>query len=322
MTSARMSSLAVIALCAPLSGCVGYTGASSGNTCRYGLRTGQSGSTCYSRPKPSSATTAAAMTGQPLVRALAAWRAAGGVTSVGSVGINQWGETTFTVSTGAKGFGAARERLASFDVNGRPTSGDAGYSTDPGAGDSDSDSRDPVPLSAVDADTLARLITTLRAGHPETHMLQAVINLDRDSGDLAWHIEMISSKAQSSLVYYAEADGSNLCHASDDVPGDQLVPAPGVPECSFTPVIFGFDFAIPSRDPTGITVARPGAPATPSRQSAPPAGTAPRTSVTHTSTTYTYTTHVSGTLRESQRLLRCVKRAGTDVQKLARCAPH
>jgi hypothetical protein len=203
--------LLVSALAGTLTACVSHTGLSG--TCRYGLNNGQQGkSHCYHRPRPSRALVASAMSAEPMARALATWKGEREPSQVGSVGINQWAETTFAVD---------RHRLVTFDVQGRRTGGDEGYASHP---------RDPFPVSAVHPPVLRRLVAAIRARQPDTQLLAALLDVDAFSDELAWHISMISPRAGSSLVYYAAADGSGLCHGADQV-DDALEPAPGIPQC-------------------------------------------------------------------------------------------
>jgi hypothetical protein len=213
--------LLMLALAASLAGCSSYSGGHSG-TCRYGLRTGQGGNHCYSRPKPSDELVAQAMSAETLARALGAWRRTRGASVVLSVGINRWAETTFTVPTGDTGFGAKRGRLVTFDVHGRSTSGNEEYVSEP---------RDPFRVSAVRPEVVARVLRRIRASQPDTVLLKAVFAVGPFSAGLVWRVAVISSHAGSALVYETAPDGSGLCHGRDVV-NDALVPARGIPTCN------------------------------------------------------------------------------------------
>jgi hypothetical protein len=194
---------------ASLAGCRSYSGHSG--TCRYGLRSGQSGNTCYSRPKPSAALVAQAMSAAPLGRALRSWSRARGAARVRSVGVNQWAETTFTDG----------ERLVTFDVDGHSAGGDEEYVSEP---------RDPFPVRAVRPAVLAGMLERIRSGQPSTTLLKAVFAVAPFSAGLVWRVAVVSPKAGSAIVYEAAPDGSGLCHGRDTVV-DALVPARGIPMC-------------------------------------------------------------------------------------------
>jgi hypothetical protein len=194
---------------ASLAGCRSYSGHSG--ACRYGLRSGQSGNTCYSRPKPSAALVARAMSAAPLGRALRSWSRARGAARVRSVGVNRWAETTFTDG----------ERLVTFDVDGHSTSGDEEYVSEP---------RDPFPVRAVRPAVLAGMLERIRSGQPSTTLLKAVFAVAPFSAGLVWRVAVVSPKAGSAIVYEAAPDGSGLCHGRDTVV-DALVPARGIPMC-------------------------------------------------------------------------------------------
>jgi hypothetical protein len=200
-------------LAGPLAGCASYSGHSG--TCRYGLKGGSSGNHCYNRPKPSDALAAQAMSTAPLARSVEAWKRRHGAAVVSSVGVNRWAETTFAVPR------TGDDRLVTFDVHGRPTSGDDGYASHP---------RDPFRVGNVRPEALARVIRTVRADQPDTTLLAAVLTVDPFANELTWHVTMISSKASSSLVYRAAPDGRRLCHGRDPVK-DALEPAREIPSC-------------------------------------------------------------------------------------------
>jgi hypothetical protein len=202
---------------ASLAGCASYSGGHSG-TCRYGLRSNQSGNTCYSRPKPSDALVTQAMSAETLGRALTSWRGTHGAPRVLSVGINRWAETTFT----------APGRMVTFDVNGRPTSGNEEYVSEP---------RDPFPVSAVRPAVLAGVLRRIRATQPDTTLLKAVFAVAPFHAGLVWRVAVISSHAGSALVYEAAPDGGGLCHGRDLV-NDALAPASGIPTCDRTVLSF------------------------------------------------------------------------------------
>ena len=82
--------------------------------------------------------------------------------------------------------------LTTFDVNGRPTSGDDGYAARP---------ENPFRISNVHPDALARVIRTIRLEQPDTTLLAAILTVDPFSDELTWHVTVISSHADSSLVY-------------------------------------------------------------------------------------------------------------------------
>ena len=158
------------------------------------------------------------MSAETLGRALTSWSRAHGAPRVLSVGINRWAETTFT----------ARGRLVTFDVQGRPTSGDQEYVSEP---------RDPFPVSAVRPAVLAGVLRRIRAKQPDTTLLKAVFAVAPFSAGLVWRVAVISSHAGSSLVYEVAPDGTGLCHGRDLV-SDALVAAPGIPTCDRTVLSF------------------------------------------------------------------------------------
>lgn len=208
--------LLTLAMAASLAGCANYTGHSG--TCRYGLKGGQSGNHCYSRPRPSDALVARAMSAETLGLALTSWSDAHGAPRVRSVGINQWAETTFAVD----------KRLVTFDADGRSTSGDDEYVSDPD---------DPFPVSAVRPAGLAGVLRRIRANQPDTVLLKAVFSVAPFSAGLVWRVAVVSSHAGSALLYEAAPDGSRLCHGRDPV-NDALVPPPGIPTCDRTVLPF------------------------------------------------------------------------------------
>jgi hypothetical protein len=215
--SVRRPGMLVLVAAAALAGCASYSGGHSG-TCRYGLRSNQSGNTCYTRPKPSDALVTQAMSAETLGRALTSWNHAHSTPRVLSVGINRWAETTFTVAG----------RLVTFDVQGRPTSGDEEYVSEP---------RDPFPVSSVRPGVLAGVLRRIRARQPDTTLLKAVFAVAPFHAGLVWRVAVISPHAGSALVYEAAPGGSGLCHGRDLV-NDALVPAAGIPACDHTVLSF------------------------------------------------------------------------------------
>jgi hypothetical protein len=213
----RASALLMVAISASLAGCASYSGGHSGN-CRYGLRNRGSGNHCYSRPKASDALVAEAASGQALGRALTSWSEARSSSTVASVGINRWAETTFTVG----------KRLVTFNANGLSTSGDEGYVSEP---------RDPFPVGAVRPGVLAGVVRRIRAGQPDTELLKAVFAVAPFHAGLVWRVAVVSPRAGSSLVYESAPDGSGLCHGRDLV-DDALGPAAGIPTCERTVLSF------------------------------------------------------------------------------------
>jgi hypothetical protein len=143
---------------------------------------------------------------------------------------------------------------------------------------------------------LTRLIRTIRAGQPDTHLLQAVLDLDSHTGRLAWHVEVVTPGAGSALTYYAGADGRELCHERDNVPDDALVPTRGVPTCSFFVTVRSLEFDNPDKKLLNGVTRQHGRGRLVRRR---PHGIPP----------------------SAARRLECVKKAGGNVAKLVRCGP-
>ena len=215
----RLGVVVVLCVAAPLAGCTSYSGHSG--TCRYGLKGLNSGGNhCFSRPQPSDALVAKAMSTEPLARALRAWKRGHGSAVASSVGINRWAETTFAVQTATTG--PNEFTLTTFDGDGKTTSGNDGYACHP---------EDPFRVSDVDPGALGRVIRAIRADRPETTLLAAILTEDPFADELTWHVTVISSNTSSSLSYLATPDGSDICHGRDDVE-DALRPAPEIPPCA------------------------------------------------------------------------------------------
>lgn len=200
--------------------CVGcaLAGCSNGN-CRYGRVSENRPGFCKSRPEPSAQQAAAAVTGQPVVAAVAAWdRAEPANVPVGSVGLNRWGETTFTVQAHLGGL--HEYQLVTYDRNGRPTSGEEEYISDP--------EDPPFPVSEIRADVLPEVMQRLRAAQPYLQLYQAVLNIDAFSGTLGWTIQLWGRDPdRNSITYYARNDRRGLCYENAMNQG----PVPGVAPC-------------------------------------------------------------------------------------------
>lgn len=211
-----MSRLLAVVLAVPLlSGCAGLH-----NTCRYGVAAHSTGNSCRSRPRPSDEQVRAAMDGSALTKALAAWKARPKSATVNGVGVNWWGETTFTVRTALNG--PHEYTLTTYDRDGKPASGDEEYVS--GHGDSFS-------VGAVHPDAVAKAVAAIRAKQPEIRMLTASLTVAPFIDRVAWSIQVVSPDADSALVYQVAPGGGGLCHGKDALPDDKLVPAPGIPAC-------------------------------------------------------------------------------------------
>lgn len=195
-----------------LAGCgTTYGGAHSG-TCRYHLQHTSTGTHCRSRPQPSDAVRAEAMSGRPMRLGLAVWKRTGGSRQVGSVGINQWAETSFAIDN---------DHVTTVNAAGKRTSGDDGYAFKPDQ---------PFDVSVAKPKVLARAIEAVRAHQPSSYMVGAVLTVAPFSNELAWNFSMVSKKTSSEITYQVYPDGTGLCHGNDPVK-DALVPAPGIPLC-------------------------------------------------------------------------------------------
>ena len=117
-----LTGLAVAAVALTLAGCTSYPGGVKDSECRYGQSGDQpdeQGAHCLARPAPRAGVTAAAVSGRPLARALAAFRRTHPGVTVSSIGINRWAETTFDT--------ASAHAMTTYDQNGRTTSGQNDY---------------------------------------------------------------------------------------------------------------------------------------------------------------------------------------------------
>lgn len=210
-----------VALAALLVGCGGARGTSG--RCNYGVSRGHSDSEihCKSRPKPSQALVTQAATAAPMTRALKFFKRAHRQPTVSAVGINWYGETTFTIDTG--GSGSGRYKLTTYGPSGRPASGDSGYVYDHFS--------HPFPVTAVHPKVLAHLVAAIRARQRDTEFLRAIISVDGFTGDLIWRFEMTRPGTSSAIDYAAFPDGRGFCHDKDHTANDSLVPAPGIPVC-------------------------------------------------------------------------------------------
>ena len=218
----RIAALPVaVALAALLVGCGGARGTSG--HCIYGVSRGHSDAEihCKSRPKPSQALVTEATTAAPMTRALIPFERAHRHAAVSAVGINWWGETTFTIDTG--GSGSGRYKLITYGPSGRPASGDSGYVYDHFS--------HPFPVMAVHPKVLAHLVAAIQARQRDAQFLRAVISVDGFTGDLIWRFEMTRPHTRSAIDYAAFPDGAGFCHDKDHSLKDGLVPAPGVPVC-------------------------------------------------------------------------------------------
>jgi len=215
MLRATRHPIAIVALGAliALAGC-------GANTCTYGLANNSGGNTCKSRPDPSGDQKQASMSGTALKAALAAYLAGKHANKVSSVGINKWAETTFTVRTALNG--PHEYTLTTYDAGGKPTSGNEEYASHPS---------DPFAVRQVHPNALIKAIAAIRAKQPDAVLRDAVLTVAPFSNQLAWNIQVINDRARSSLVYQVLADGRGLCHGRDSVPDDELVLAPGIPQC-------------------------------------------------------------------------------------------
>ena len=188
------------------------------SSCRYGS---SGDGSCNVRPKPSAEQEQAAMSGAALRAGLRAYLASRHPARVNSVGVNKWGETTFTVRVALGG--PHEYRLTTYDAGGRRTSGDEEYTSEPD---------DPFPLRRVHPGALVRAVAAIRARQPDAILRDAVLTVAPFSNELAWNIQIINDRAPSSLVYQVLPDGSHLCHGEDVNPQDKLVIAPGIPRCA------------------------------------------------------------------------------------------
>jgi hypothetical protein len=214
--------LAVLAV-GSLTGCVSTSGDYS-STCKYKRKSTSSGFYCNTRPQPSAALSARAMAPNTVPRALAVFKKTHRRKRLFSVGLNHWGETTF-----AYGHDKFHPKLTTYDIDDRATSGDDGYVFD---------ADDPINLGDADPAVLARALAAARRGNPDATFVSAVINHGPFSDVPEWRLDVTAKNAKNDLLYRVAADGSHLCHGTDQHAGDDLAPAAGVPACpdNVTPI--------------------------------------------------------------------------------------
>jgi hypothetical protein len=209
----RLPLAAIVAIFLP--GCAGLH-----NTCRYGSAQNSTGNTCRSRPKPSDEQVRAASTGAALRNALAAWKRHPRFKTVNGVGVNWWGETTFTIRTALNG--PKELTLVTFDAAGKPTSNNEDYVTG---------HDDPFRVGIVRPEVIGNVMARIHEHQPDVRFLTASLTVAPFIDRPAWSIQVVSLETHSTLVYQVFPDGKRLCHGKDGVPDDALTFAPGIKRC-------------------------------------------------------------------------------------------
>jgi hypothetical protein len=215
----RCTGLLVVAcLLAGCSNSSSYGGGYSGS-CKYKRASDSTDFRCRGRPQPDAALLARAMAPNALPRAIARFEHAHRGTPLLAIGLNHWGETTFTV--GPDHF---HKQLITYDIDDRPTSGDDGYVS--------SYIREPIALSDVDPGVLAQVLAKAREADPQTTLVSAEISHGAFSDVPQWRVGLIGKDAKADILYRVGADGSGLCHGDDYNTQDGFVPVAGVPACA------------------------------------------------------------------------------------------
>jgi hypothetical protein len=206
----------VLFLVVSLLGCSSYSGGTS-STCKYGRKSTSSGFYCNTRPQPSAAVLARAMSPHTIPRAIAVFEKTHPGAPLLSVGLNHWGETTFTY--GPSHFHA---KLVTYDIHDKVTSGNDGYI---------SQGRDPITLGDVHPTVLAQMLAAARKSNPKTTLVSAELDHGPFSDGPEWRVGLITKSADADILYRASANGTGFCHGTDYNRKDHFVPIAGVPAC-------------------------------------------------------------------------------------------
>lgn len=251
--------------------------------CAYG--SGKTRNSCKPRPEPSLAEFAAAIDGSALAAGVAALRATEPAPPrVAGMGLNRWGETSFTVLTGETAPSGPITRFARFDRAGQPLpeNRQAQYEDVP--------AHHPFPLQAADPRVLREALG--RADRAERFVAARLETAFAAQPAIAWRLTY-ASRGQADpqgAMYAMAADGQGLCRL------DSNSTTPGVVACNF--------MRLPSTPMKGAAVgAAPTANAPAMLAPASPALTAKQ----------------DPALKKSFDQMACVKKAQGDVAALRRC---
>ena len=219
-----MRPVPIVLLGLVLAGCTSYPAGVKDSECRYGQSGDQpdeQGAHCLTRPAPGTGVTAQAASGKPLARALAAYARAHPGARVNSVGINQWGETTF----------ATGDALVTYGPGGRTTSGQADYVFAKGVG--------TFPLGSVRPAGLRHVVAAVEGAQPGTGFVRARFAVDPFTSQDELEVEMRFPRA-TDITYAAAADGSGLCHGQNFLPSKPIRFSPAIPPCQGNPLPITF----------------------------------------------------------------------------------
>ena len=186
------------------------------NSCPYGSTSGP-GAGCKQRPAPSAEERTAALDGSAATKGLAAFKASKDYQrEVAGFGVSGWGETTFTIPTGEKGWGKDGRRYVTFDRSGDMPAQD----TDPRRNYGTATSDVLFPLSKVDLPVLTRTLAQIAKAAPQARFEHAVLQVDPFTEvpmwDLDYSIGSVEAKDIHGLTLKMDAKGRGLCAFIED----------------------------------------------------------------------------------------------------------
>ncbi len=243
--------LTIIGVVAGIGGMVVFAVSGADGSCPYGNLDKPSSSasvSCKPRPAPSAEQRAAVTDGSALKNGLAAFKSSKEAkTKVLGVGLNAWGETTFTMSDGKNLFGGPKERHVTFDRDG-DSAPQSGAFTRKYAVVTSSD--DAFAVGQVKSAGVRRAMARVRRGAPDLAFSNAKFSRNPFGQDRVWMFDYRRGTTGGTMLQM-QRDGSGLC-------GLTATGIRGVKACTF------------SAGATGITSA-PSTPSTPSAPNFPPA---------------------------------------------------
>jgi hypothetical protein len=188
----------------------------AGPSCPYGSHDRPSGSasvSCKYRPKPTAKQAAAVLDGSAIVNGVAGFKKGEDAgQAVLGVGLNAWGETTFTIPDGKNFVGAPKRRLVSFGPKGGLAPADNAFTR---RYKEVSDGREPISLAALRPEKLGAALRRVHEGAPELIFISAAYaRAAAVAGDL-WTLEYTSTGSSraviADVVLEVRPDGSGLC---------------------------------------------------------------------------------------------------------------
>lgn len=181
--------------------------------CPYGYgnsRPGSASTTCKPRPEPSPAQMAAALDGSALANGLAAFRKSedAGADVLG-VGLNAYGETTFSIPDGENAFGAPEQRHATFDRTGKLAPADNAFRRNYATATSD----EKVPIGKIRPASVRKALARVRRGAPEARFRSALFSRKVAAPGFGWALDYSVGKGDGIHGFRIEmdADGGGLC---------------------------------------------------------------------------------------------------------------